>query len=60
MKRSLVLWQFGGLTFTAVLGTILHFLYDWTGLIIFAPISIGARKKQFIRKQAQYDQGLFA
>lgn len=29
-------------------------------VIIFAPISIGARKKQFIRKQAQYDQGLFA
>lgn len=29
-------------------------------VIIFVPISFGARKKQFIRKQAQYDQGLFA
>ena len=29
-------------------------------VIIFVPISFGARKQQFIRKQAQYDQGLFA
>ena len=29
-------------------------------VIIFLPISFVARKKQFIRKQAQYDQGLFA
>lgn len=32
MKKSILLWQFGALTFVAVLGTILHFLYDWTGL----------------------------
>lgn len=29
MKRTVWLWQLGGLTFTAVLGTILHFLYGW-------------------------------
>lgn len=39
MKRSLELWQVGGLTFSAVLGTLLHFLYSWTGLLIFAPLS---------------------
>lgn len=39
MKRSKVLWQVGGVTFTAVLGTILHFLYGWTGCKLFAPIS---------------------
>ena len=39
MKRSKVLWQVGGVTFTAVLGTILHFLYEWTGCKLFAPIS---------------------
>ena len=39
MKRSLVLYQVGGLTFTAVLGTILHFLYEWTGLVFLSPIS---------------------
>ena len=39
MKRNLLLWQLGGVTFTAVLGTILHFLYEWTNLTILAPIS---------------------
>ena len=28
-----------GITFTAFLGTILHFLYAWTNIKIFAPIS---------------------
>ena len=37
MEKSLSLWQLGGLTFTAVLGTLFHFLYDWTGNIAFAP-----------------------
>ena len=31
MKGNLGLWQLAGLTFTAVLGTLLHFLYGWTG-----------------------------
>ena len=39
MKRSLFLWQFGGFTFSVVLGTILHFLYEWTNCLIFTPIS---------------------
>ena len=37
MQRSLSLWQLGGLTFTAILGTLFHFLYGWTGNIAFAP-----------------------
>ncbi len=39
MKRSLVLWQLGGLTFTAVLGTLLHFLYPLTGFLPSAGIA---------------------
>jgi hypothetical protein len=39
MKRSLILWQIGGLTFSAVLGTLFHFLYNWTDFILFAPFS---------------------
>lgn len=39
MKNNLLIWQVAGLTFTAVLGTILHFLYEWTNLIFLAPIS---------------------
>ena len=38
-QRSLSLWQLAGLTFTAVLGTLLHFLYDWTEIISLTPIS---------------------
>ena len=39
MKEDCLLWQLGALTFTAVLGTLLHFLYDWTGCIAIAPFS---------------------
>ena len=31
MKRSIGFWQMIGFIFTAILGTILHFLFDWTG-----------------------------
>ncbi len=37
MKKSLSLWQLGGVTFTAVLGTLFHFLYEWTGIFALAP-----------------------
>ena len=39
MKKNLFVIEFIGLTFTAVLGTILHFLYEWTGLKGLAVIS---------------------
>ena len=39
MKKSLAVWALAGLTFTAVMGTILHFLYGWTDSIAFAPFS---------------------
>ena len=39
MKRNLLLWQFGGLTFATALGTILHFVFDWTNLAFLAPVS---------------------
>ena len=31
MKKSLSFWQFVGFVFTSVVGTLLHFLYEWTG-----------------------------
>lgn len=31
MNKSLYFWQFAGFVFTSVVGTLLHFLYDWTG-----------------------------
>lgn len=32
MKRSILLWQIGGFVFSTALGTVFHFLYDWTSL----------------------------
>ena len=31
MKKAIPVWQMGGFVFTAVAGTLLHFLFDWTG-----------------------------
>ena len=31
MKRSIGLWQLCGFAVTSLLGTVLHFLYDWLG-----------------------------
>lgn len=31
MKRTVPCWQMGGFIFTAVAGTLLHFVFDWTG-----------------------------
>ena len=40
MKRSIGLWQFLGFAVTAFLGTLLHFLYEWTGDSVWvAPFS---------------------
>ena len=39
MKKNLFLIQLTALTFTAVLGTLLHFVYEWTNLTLFAPVS---------------------
>ncbi len=40
MKRSIGLWQFVGFGVTSLGGTLLHFLYEWTGeSILLAPFS---------------------
>ena len=40
MKRSIALWQFMGFALTSLGGTLLHFLYEWTGEALFvAPFS---------------------
>ena len=40
MKRSIGLWQIWGFAITSLMGTILHFLYDWLGKAIWiAPFS---------------------
>ncbi len=39
MKKSLSFWQFAGVVFTGILGTLLHFLYDWTDSTFIALFS---------------------
>lgn len=40
MKKSIPVWQMMGFIFAAILGTVLHFLFDWTnGSVIAALIS---------------------
>ncbi len=39
MQKNLHLWQLAGLTFTAFLGTLLHFLYGWVENPIIAAFS---------------------
>ncbi len=40
MKRSIGLWQLMGFAVTSLVGTVLHFLYDWLGKAVWiAPFS---------------------
>lgn len=40
MKRSVKAWQLAGFLFTVIAGTLLHFLYDWSGQsVLIAPLS---------------------
>ena len=40
MKKDIPLWQYAGFVFTSAAGTLLHFLYDWTGgSVLAAPFS---------------------
>lgn len=38
MKKAIPYWQMGGFIFTAVAGTLLHFLFDWTGGNVLAAL----------------------
>jgi hypothetical protein len=38
MKKSIPVWQMAGFIFTAILGTLLHFFFDWTGGSIIAAL----------------------
>ncbi len=39
MKKSIGLWQWAGFAVVSIWGTLLHFLYDWTGSSAVALIS---------------------
>lgn len=38
MRKSLSVWQFAGFVFTAIVGVLLHFLFEWSGKSAFAAL----------------------
>lgn len=38
MKKTIPYWQMGGFIFTAAVGTLLHFFFDWTGGSVVAAL----------------------
>lgn len=41
MKRDVPLWQFAGFAFTSLVGTLLHYLYEWTDSNVMAALFSG-------------------
>ena len=40
LNKKLLFWQLGGFLFTALMGTLLHFAYEWSGeSLLLAPFS---------------------
>ena len=39
MKKNISIWQVAGMTFTAILGTLLHFLFGWFSIKFIASFS---------------------
>lgn len=54
MKRSIAVWQFLGFAFTSLLGTILHFLYDFTGKNRFAALFSGVNESTWEHMKLLY------
>ncbi len=44
MKRSINLWQLSGFAVTSLGGTLLHFLYEWTGEAVWAALFSGVNE----------------
>lgn len=44
MKRNVSLWSFAGFCLTALLGTLLHYLYKWLGKSILAALVAGVNE----------------
>ena len=47
MKRSVGIWEFFGFALTSLLGTLLHFLYDFTGESVLAAPFSGVNESTF-------------
>lgn len=54
MKRDIALWQFVGFSFVSLMGTLLHFLYDWTGGNILASLISGVNESTWEHMKLLY------
>ena len=52
--KNVSLWQFSGFAATALLGTLLHFLYDWTGQNVFAALISGVNESTWEHMKLLY------
>ena len=52
--KNVSLWQFSGFAATALLGTLLHFLYDWTGQNVFAALVSGVNESTWEHMKLLY------
>lgn len=54
MKRNISLWQFAGYVFSTLLGTLLHFLYEWTGGNPFVAVFSGVNESTWEHMKLLY------
>lgn len=54
MKRNLALWQLVGFFFTCILGTLLHFLYDWSGQNVLSALVSGVNESTWEHMKLLY------
>lgn len=54
MKRDLSLWQLSGFGFTVLSGTLLHFLYDWTGQTTWSALFSGVNESTWEHMKLLY------
>ena len=47
MKRQVWIWQLAGFSISSLLGTLLHFLYDFTGGAVWAALFSGVNESTF-------------
>ena len=54
MKRDISLWQFVGFSFVSLMGTLLHFLYEWTGGNVLAAVFSGVNESTWEHMKLLY------
>ena len=54
MKRDMSLWQLSGFGFTVLAGTLLHFLYDWTGRSTWSALISGINESTWEHMKLLY------